>query len=121
MKIYYLKFAQIALVAYLLACLVLNNQVQSQIISRCEYVCGSDVRCKSGYCVLTYCIDTPYCFKFCLNCGNRLECQQTGPYCYFLDTSRANTFNTNHLTKHFIIIGSLCFCLIYSNYLRLIF
>ena len=95
------------LVLYFLASLLIliSNIEVAEAISRCEYVCSADDRCRNGECVLTYCVDTPYCFKFCSLCSLTTTCQQAGEYCYLFDQNSAtqHTFRTNH---SILIIGS---------------
>ncbi len=84
---------------FLVLQLLLSNPISVQkssvsALSRCEYVCQADSNCRSGECVLVYCIDSPYCFKFCMQCGYQVKCQSAGPYCYLLESSSANVPNS---------------------------
>lgn len=84
---------------FLLASLAIVNA-----ISRCEYVCNSDLRCIEGECVMTYCIDNPYCFRFCYLCNTKTECYENGNYCYLL-FGGSNTLITNCNLIYFALIA----------------
>jgi hypothetical protein len=50
--------------------------------SRCDYLCQNDDACRSGRCVLTQCLDTPSCFRYCFYCNYEEKCYEAGQYCF---------------------------------------
>ena len=84
--------------------------------SRCEYLCQKDEKCNKSICVLTYCIDTPACFKYCFQCYDQEKCEQSGPHC---DALTAADYMTYYLLKsnsqaHFVNFNLFAFTLIFN-------
>ena len=100
-----------------LICLVFITMVtRTHAQSRCEYLCQKDYKCSKGMCVLTYCIDTPACFKYCFQCYDQEQCQQSGPYC---DALTAADYFAYYLLKsnsgvHFVNFNLFALTLVFN-------
>ena len=97
-----------------------SNFLVNAIVTRCDYVCAADDACRAGNCVLTYCLDTPYCFRFCFQCQSETNCQQAGPYCYLLfptndSRSTLRLCSKIHIIYLFLISALFLFIKIFKN------
>jgi len=79
--------------------LLITKQTSAQL-NRCDFLCQNDDNCRSGRCVMTQCVDTISCYRFCFQCGEEEKCYETGDYCYYLRAF--NSANANKTKSRFI-------------------
>ena len=79
----------------LIVMLLLITKETSAQLNRCDFLCQNDDNCRSGRCVMTQCVDTISCYRFCFQCGEEEKCYETGDYCYYLRAfNSANAIKT---------------------------
>lgn len=100
--------------------LIIITVIQStQAQSRCEYLCQNDDNCRKGLCVLTYCIDTPVCYRYCFQCFDREECQQSGEYCGALTVAdQIGTYLLKSKSDKNVLNLNLFSVVIFVNFLK---
>jgi hypothetical protein len=97
---------------------VTTDPLADKVATRCDYLCQNDDACRSGRCVLTQCLDTPSCFRYCFYCNYEEKCYEAGSYCYAYHSVRSNSAVTNPSSfffASFYAIGQLLFTLLVSS------